>query len=182
MGTTALHGYPYPEGQAQPQVHLDLKALADGVDLDTAVSCTSTTRPAHRAGRRIFETDTKASYVSDGTNWLSVVDDSGWVNLTLGAGWTATGGHTPQARRVGKVVHVRGAVTRGAGASSTLATIPTGLRPASQQFHGAHVTSGGVVFELLAGTDGTLQLITGYATGSTADGTVHPLGGAFLVA
>lgn len=31
--------------------------------------CTSTTRPAHAAGREIYETDTKRSYMSDGTAW-----------------------------------------------------------------------------------------------------------------
>lgn len=182
MGTTALHGYPYPEGQAQPQVHLDLKALADGVDLDTAVSCTSTTRPAHRAGRRIFETDTKASYVSDGTNWLVLLEDTNWQSVTLGTNWTATSGHTPGARRVGKTVHVRGAVTKGASAGATLVTLPVGMRPAANQFYGAHVTNNGVVFELLLTTAGELQTITGYATASAADGSVFPIAGTFLVA
>lgn len=61
MGATALHGYPYPEGSDQPQVHLDVKALADDVDEDTYVVCTAATRPAGVSGRRIFETDTGAT-------------------------------------------------------------------------------------------------------------------------
>jgi hypothetical protein len=73
MGSTAVHGYPYPEGSDQPQVHLDVKALADDIDQDTFVPCTSATRPGHFPGRRIFETDTKATLVSDGSAWLPTV-------------------------------------------------------------------------------------------------------------
>lgn len=35
------------------------------------IVCTSTTRPHHIAGRRIFETDTNQGYTSNGTTWLS---------------------------------------------------------------------------------------------------------------
>lgn len=34
MGTTANRGYPYPEGSEQPQVHLDIKAALEAVDVD----------------------------------------------------------------------------------------------------------------------------------------------------
>lgn len=33
MGTTATFGLPYPEGSDQPQVHLDIKAALEEVDL-----------------------------------------------------------------------------------------------------------------------------------------------------
>lgn len=72
MATTALHGYVTPEGPAVPTVHLDMKVLADDIDADTYVICTSTTRPAHLSGRRIFETNTKLCYISDGTTWQPV--------------------------------------------------------------------------------------------------------------
>lgn len=84
MGATSLHSLPYPEGQAQPQVHLDVKALADAVDALPAVSCTSTSRPAHRDGRRILETDTGEVMVSRAGAWrglrtaLYTVSDSGF--------------------------------------------------------------------------------------------------------
>lgn len=70
MGATDLHAYPYPEGADQPVVHQDLQAALAAVDEDTFIECTAATRPAHLAGRRIFETDTDATYVSDGTTWL----------------------------------------------------------------------------------------------------------------
>ena len=42
----------------------------------TMVVCTSTTRPAHSAGLRIFETDTLRSGVSDGTYWTLTRPDA----------------------------------------------------------------------------------------------------------
>lgn len=69
MGTTEHHGYSYPESADQPYVHLDLQGLAVAVDADTYIQCTSVTRPPHRPGRRIYETDTGLSWISDGAAW-----------------------------------------------------------------------------------------------------------------
>jgi hypothetical protein len=41
-----------------------------GLTARTTLVCTSTTRPAHAAGRTIFETDSRRTWVSDGTNWI----------------------------------------------------------------------------------------------------------------
>lgn len=71
------------------------------------VICTSTTRPHHIAGRRIYETDTQQSYTSNGTTWLSdgafvctaatrpaqqaglliYETDTGYLQLSTGAAW-----------------------------------------------------------------------------------------------
>lgn len=72
MGTTALNQIPYPEPTETPYVHLDMKAQAEAVDARLSVTCTSTTRPAHRAGRFIFETNTGCVYVSTGSAWIYV--------------------------------------------------------------------------------------------------------------
>jgi predicted secreted protein len=40
--------------------------------LGGVIICLSTARPPHKAGRPIYETDTKRVYVSDGTNWTQV--------------------------------------------------------------------------------------------------------------
>lgn len=72
MGQTPLNNLPYPEATEQPYVHLDIRELADAVDPALSVVCTSATRPAHRAGRRIFETDTRLTWISDGVKWLGV--------------------------------------------------------------------------------------------------------------
>lgn len=93
MGTTELHDLPYPEGTAQPFVHLDLKRLADDTDPWLYVECTSTTRPPHRAGRRIFETNTKLSYISDGAVWRQLAPfrvAAGVTVATFAGGVSAT--------------------------------------------------------------------------------------------
>lgn len=74
MGTTPVNKLPYPEPTAQPFVHLDIQALAEAADAKLYVECTSSTRPAHKAGRRIFETDTGLSYISDGTTWVRIAE------------------------------------------------------------------------------------------------------------
>lgn len=66
------------------------------------------------------------------TDLASLHYDSGWITLTLNAGWSATG-ETPQYRRIGSAVYVRGRVTD-ADASITagtyqIATLPVGFRP-----------------------------------------------------
>jgi hypothetical protein len=68
--TTTRTSLPKPDSTDAPFVHLDMSALADALDTRIQVVCTSASRPAHTAGQRIYETDTKQSYVSDGTAWL----------------------------------------------------------------------------------------------------------------
>ena len=82
MGTTTIKGLPYPDGGDTPYVHQDVQSLAEGVDTELYVVCTSGTRPGHQAGRRIYETDTGRTLVSDGTAWQ-------------GAGAVADGTPTP---------------------------------------------------------------------------------------
>lgn len=56
-------------------LNLGMQSVSDAITPLNARSfktVTSTTRPAHLAGLRIFETDTKKSYISDGTNWVGV--------------------------------------------------------------------------------------------------------------
>lgn len=83
MGQTALSKLPYPEATEQPYVHLDIKDLADKVDDSLFVECTSVTRPPHKPGRRIYETNTGATYVSTGTSWTFI---GSWSNEAFGAG------------------------------------------------------------------------------------------------
>lgn len=62
--------------------------------------------------------------------------DSGWQNLTLSSGVTVGSiGGTPQCRRIGKMVYIRGSVAFTASSSSkTVATIPDGYRPPTQMY------------------------------------------------
>ncbi len=72
MATTTKQALPYPLGTAAPFVHLDLKSLAEAIDGRLITVCTSSTRPsgaAAFASAWIFETDTLAYGVHDGTTW-----------------------------------------------------------------------------------------------------------------
>lgn len=60
--------------------------------------------------------------------------DTGWVDITLNTGFAAGSGASPQVRRIGKVVYVRGQVTPSSGNFATgtdlvVGTIPAAFRP-----------------------------------------------------
>ena len=59
--------YKYVSGTGWVQL---LTEQVSGLTARTLLVCTSTTRPAHAAGRLIFETDSKKVQVSDGAAWL----------------------------------------------------------------------------------------------------------------
>ena len=76
MGTTTTHFIPYPEPADIPNIPQDMRSLAEKVDSSIrtveVLQCTSTTRPTggdRAAGRFIYETDTKAYGLWDGTAW-----------------------------------------------------------------------------------------------------------------
>lgn len=60
------------------------------------------------------------------------VYDTGWLPLTVSSGFTGTG---LEYRRIGLVVHLRGAITRNAGAfpvgTTAVGTLPAGARPSA---------------------------------------------------
>ena len=63
--------------------------------------------------------------------WRRVdLTDTGWINLPLADGIVAHSSNvTPQYRRIGDIVYIRGAV-KGVLATGTIATLPAGFRPA----------------------------------------------------
>lgn len=66
-----------PVSPLQTLLNLGMQSVSDAITPLNARSfktVTSTTRPAHLAGLRIYETDTKKSYISDGTNWTQILD------------------------------------------------------------------------------------------------------------
>lgn len=76
MGNTVKHYIPYPEPADAPNIPGDLRGLAEKVDSSLfstqILQCTSSTRPTGGdlyPGRFIFETDTKAYGIWDGTVW-----------------------------------------------------------------------------------------------------------------
>ena len=59
--------------------------------------------------------------------------DTGWVDITLASGFSPAAGASPQVRRVGKEVHVRGQVQRTTGSfpvgELVAGTVPAGFLP-----------------------------------------------------
>lgn len=94
--------------------------------------CTSKTRPPHKFGRRIKESDTGKEYVSTGSAWTAVFDDSGWVSVPVNAsnGWSSSG--RSQVRRINGVVYLQFEANRsgpdlGPSTDSHMGTIPSGF-------------------------------------------------------
>lgn len=65
------------------------------------------------------------------------IEDSGWLDLTLSDGWSATEYATekPMYRKIGKTVMLRGLVNATSAAGVTIATLPAGFRPATTRFN-----------------------------------------------
>lgn len=98
-----------------------------------------------------------------GSAWILVSgqQDTGWVSLSLVNSWTASVGYyTPAYRLRGDTVSLRGKAHDGSAA--TVATLPSGVRPASQvDFTSSNttvVTSAGVITNGFPGAGSVVQL------------------------
>lgn len=101
------------------------------------ITCTSSTRPASPSeGMTIYETDTDAYAVYDGSNWvyqgLFITYTPALTGLTLGNGSVAF-----ESARVGSVVFVRGIITFGS------TTTITAVSPATIEFSLPSTAAGG---------------------------------------
>lgn len=65
----------------------------------------------------------------------SKLQDTGWVNCSLGYGMSVLGERTPQVRRIGNVVHMRGRVATSTKWTQhdSIVTIPEGFRPSQDE-------------------------------------------------
>lgn len=87
-----------------------------------AMAATPATTP-NEQGRRL---DTGRDYTADGTTWIA--DDTGWITLGLGSGWSHAASYPLQYRRKKGTVMFRGAAAS-TGATNNIATLPAGFRP-----------------------------------------------------
>lgn len=93
--------------------------------------CTSTTRPDHRMGRRIYESDTQIEYTSNGTKWFGPSEDTDWIEISAAPDWAKT---ALRIRRLNGVEYMQLFLTRtgadlDASTDSLVATVPGGHRP-----------------------------------------------------
>lgn len=72
MPSTTRHAFPSPASTAVPDVPVDIKALADAVDLQTPWVTTST--PAHSNGLIWRHPTTGKTQISDGTSWFPLTN------------------------------------------------------------------------------------------------------------
>lgn len=65
----------------------------------------------------------------------SKLQDTGWVDCSLGHGMSVTGGRTPQVRRIGNIVYMRGRVTTSTQWTQhdSIVRIPDGFRPSQDE-------------------------------------------------
>lgn len=129
---------------------------------DGGYLCTSSTRPPHSPGRRIWETDTGRQMVSDGVRWLVAAEDAISQVLLSAANWTASGQFNHLRRRNG-AVHMaltpqRIAGPLLAGQTSSLGTIPAGFWPTEDREIVGHVVSSGAAAVGLITTTGLLTV------------------------
>ncbi|MCT2279310.1 hypothetical protein M3G91_16975 [Micromonospora chalcea] len=132
--------------------------------------CTRDTRPPHAPGRRIREVDTGRSLESDGDEqWLSVLDDSGWVNLAPAAQWER---NTLRIRRMSGIGYLQLDLDRkgpslAASTTSKLCTIPPAYALGTGQLFAAAVIHHGKVgrISIVPNGDVTLSNHEGIAQG-----------------
>lgn len=150
MGTTALAGYPYPEGGEDPDGPLQIRPLAEAIERDLIITFPSTaardaaiTAPVNGQMARIrTAAGVQMTYYNGATRtwglyWPGTVRAPAWVSATLGAGWTNYGtafALTSYAKDAMGWVHVRGLVRNSRGANTSgratpILTLPVGYRP-----------------------------------------------------
>lgn len=159
MPTTTRHAYPTPASSAVPDVPVDMKALADAIDLGVPYVTTST--PAHLSGLIWYNPTTKLTQISDGAAWQPVTAVN-WTSYT--PTWvmdTPNGTKTGYYAKVGTRVEVNAHMLATTGVSLGTGTITVSLpfTAATRTNHiwhgtGVWVTSGGhtiVHTEILSG-------------------------------
>lgn len=62
---------------------------------------------------------------------IGELEDTGWVDISLGYGMSVSGDRTPQVRKIGKIVYMRGRVTTNTiwTQHDSIVRIPEGFRP-----------------------------------------------------
>lgn len=91
------------------------------------------------------------------SDWSILKDiDSGWLNLPLGSGIIVDGGLTPQYRKIGNRVFIRGSVKNIVAGNTVIGTLPVGFRPVLQNHHYATFTNTNACASFNISTDGRI--------------------------
>lgn len=96
------------------------------------------------------------------------VRDTGWLELTFGAGWEAwtdTTVELPRCRRTGDSVRLVGNVRRTTGSDPEICTLPQEMWPARALNRGGQVVNGDGGGAVVVGADGVVTLTSPYTNG-----------------
>ncbi|WP_323986191.1 hypothetical protein [Microbacterium plantarum] len=121
-----------------------MQRIADRVEqIGGVLRVTSTERQQLTAGQTkvgwlISETDTGLVYLrtADRPQGLLIIEDTGWIDLTLANGWQNWGEayEIARVRRLNRTVHVTGLIRNGdPGIGVRITTLPVGFRPGKVQ-------------------------------------------------
>lgn len=118
--------------------------------------------PYPLTGERVADYPATARQMADKLDSI-IGKTTEWKNLTLGSGWSATGGHTPRARFISGLIQIEGAVTRGAGGYfHQLAQLPPDMRPSKTTYIGVCIavknSRPNSPCQIYVGTDGWLSI------------------------
>lgn len=190
-GTTPLIGAPYPFGSDNVVDLLSVDDFALYAEKYVNMRFASTAArdaaiPVPDAGMQCaVGTGTSMEiYLYTGAAWQSVYSAGGWVTLTLTAGYSAVAGHTPQARRIGQLVRIRGMVTFNSGTITTaVSTVPSTMFPVANEWLGLkRGTTGSWIAELMIDSSGNILVPSAtYYQGTAAAGMVFNIAGNYLI-
>ena len=102
------------------------------------IRCLSTYRPPHVMGLPIYETNTGRFWISTGSIWALVYEDTGWENLTVLSGWTKSPTGGARVRKVGAQCTLEidlfrsGATMKAGGSNTAMAQLPAGFAPSGR--------------------------------------------------
>jgi hypothetical protein len=128
---------------------------------DGQYRATSTTRPPHETGRRLWETDTGRLLVSTGSQWLTASDDATSAVSMASANWTAPTYNTLRKRNGWVMLAVtpqRVSGNFGAGVTTTMGTIPAGFRPVAEIESTGFAPSSGADVVVKVAVNGTVTM------------------------
>ncbi|WP_323985879.1 hypothetical protein [Microbacterium plantarum] len=122
----------------------DFQAIADRVEqIGGVLKLPSAEREqlvasSTKVGWLLVETDTSRIFLRtpDRPQGLLIIEDTGWIDLTLASNWKNWGEayELARVRRVSRVVHVTGLIRDGEpGVGTLLTTLPVGFRPGKVQ-------------------------------------------------
>jgi hypothetical protein len=121
------------------------------------------------AGVRALNTGTGIEAAWDGSEWI--LDDTGYTNATLSAGWTNFAASPVGFRKIKGIVYIRGRASS-TGANATAFTLPTGFRPDTQKV--LFLEAGGAQTRYVVNTNGGVAQVSAGSQNNASFDNIPP--------